>query len=105
MTADPTPVTMEKITAKQAREQSESCREVIIEYVVKDIYRQINDASKIGLTSLRYTSSCYLPPAWQTVHIFQPLIEELTQNGYSVSSEKIEIHGTDCIQSIEIKWD
>jgi hypothetical protein len=96
---------MEKITAGQAREQSESRREVIAVYAKKDIYRAINDASKEGRTSLRYISDCNLPPAWQTVHIFQPLMEELTQNGYSVSSEKIKIHDTDCIQSIEIKWD
>ena len=62
------------ISAKEAKELSESYREELIKVTVKEIYKKITYASKRGLTSLRYISDCNLPLAWQTVYIFQPLM-------------------------------
>ena len=90
------------ISAKEAKERSESYREELIKVTVKEIYKEITYASKRGLTSLRHISDPNLSSVWQTEHVFPVLVEELTRSGYLVRQETL---GTPYTQYIEVNWD
>jgi hypothetical protein len=87
------------ISAKEAKELSESYREELIKVTLKEVYTKITYASKRGLTSLRHISDPNLSPVWQTEHVFPVLVEELTRSGYLVRQ------GTLGTPYIEVNWD
>ena len=84
MTVDPTPVTMEKITAEQAREASDLAREGLTQRAIQDIYKGITYTAKEGNKYLKYNLTA---KGFSRVSK-EALTRELTSSGYSVKFDE-----------------
>ena len=101
MTADLTSVTMERITAEQAREVSDLALEALTQRAIQDIYKAITYAAKEGCKYLKYN----LTANRFTKVLKEALKQELTSNGYSVEFDEYYSHGGGRCHFILLEWD
>jgi hypothetical protein len=101
MTVDPTPMAIDRITAEQAREASDSAREGLTQRAIQDIYKKITYAAKEGNNCLKYDSTT---EGFSRVSK-DALTRELTSSGYSVKfDEYIDSFHIPC-HFILLAWD